>query len=180
MKKILVVIDMQNDFVDESVLGNNRCKSVIPKIVNKINEEAYKDAIVFATRDTHDENYLNTLEGKNLPVTHCIENTKGWEIVDPIKNILSKRKAKIVNKPTFGSFKLVEEINKIVHNLNEDFEIEICGVCTGICVISNAMMLRAALPNNRIIVDSNCCACVSVETHNNAIEAMKLCQITVI
>jgi nicotinamidase-related amidase len=178
MKKVLVIVDMQNDFIDENVLGNKECKAVIDRIVNKLNSNEYKDAIIIATRDTHLENYLETQEGKNLPVKHCIKGTEGWEIVAPIKNILENRNAIIVNKPTFGSFDLVNSIRGI-ETLDEDFEFELCGVCTGICVISNAMLLKAAFTESLITVDSNCCACVTPETHKNALEAMKLCQIVI-
>lgn len=181
MKKILVIVDMQNDFVDENVLGNKECNAVIPKIVEKLNSDKYKDCIIIATRDTHNENYLETQEGKNLPVVHCIKNTEGWEIVEPIKEILENKNAIIVNKPTFGSFDLVEKIRHLENiNLEDEYEFELCGVCTGICVISNAMLLKAAFTEAKITIDSNCCACVTPESHNNALEAMKMCQINII
>lgn len=177
MKKILVVIDMQNDFIDKNVLGNDECCSVVDKVREKIiNTDAN---IVIATKDTHNDNYLDTLEGKNLPVVHCIKDTSGWEIESSIKEVLNEKKAAVIEKLTFGSFDLVNEIRKNIDN-NEDIIIELCGVCTGICVISNALILRAAFPNTEIIVDQNCCACVTKQSHKNALDAMGLCQIKIV
>lgn len=182
MKKILVVVDMQNDFIDKNVLGNDECQAVVPKIVNKIKSKEYENAFIFATRDTHHEDYLNTQEGKNLPVVHCIENTKGWEIEPSIESALLKHGFTLHNKPSFGDLKLVDVIREAKERFEKkegNVEIELCGVCTGICVISNAMILKAAFPETKISVDSNCCACVSKESHENALKAMKLCQINV-
>lgn len=178
---ILAVIDMQKDFLDKEVLGNDEGIAIIPKVVDKI--KLNKGNLTFATRDTHQPNYMETQEGKNLPVIHCIENTPGWGIVKEIEDVLIENNAILINKPTFGSFDLVNTIKKYVeeNNINEpELVIELCGVCTGICVISNAMLLKAAFPEAKIIVDSECCACVTPETHNTAKEAMKLCQITVL
>lgn len=182
MKKILVVVDMQKDFMDDKVLGNAECRAIIPKIVEKINSDEYKNAYIIATRDTHQENYLETQEGKNLPVVHCIRDTDGWQIVDEIADALDNHGCMIINKITFGSYKLVEEVRKFVDSIieqGEEPEIELCGVCTGICVISNAMLLKAALTEVPIVIDSECCACVSVDSHKTALEAMKLCQIKI-
>lgn len=183
MKKILIVVDMQNDFIDKNVLGNDDCVAVVPNVIEKINSAEYKDAFIFATRDTHHDNYLETQEGKNLPVVHCVEGTKGWEIEENIKNALLKHGVTIINKPTFGSMELAEQVKQAVERFmkKEDcVEIELCGVCTGICVISNALLLKAALPEIKISVDSKCCACVTPESHVNALNAMKLCQINII
>lgn len=177
MKKILVVVDMQNDFLNKDVLGNDECIAVIPKILNKIDSGNY--LAMYATRDTHQENYMETQEGKNLPVKHCVEGTDGWQVEKNIQNALDKHNAIYVNKPTFGSYNLVEKVKEIIDE-NEGIEIELCGVCTGICVISNAMLLKAAYPEIKITVDSNCCACVTPESHQNALNAMKLCQINII
>lgn len=172
MSKTLIVIDMQNDFVDENVLGNKECKSVIPKIVEKMNNNKY-DNIIF-TQDTHQSNYLETQEGKKLPVPHCIENTPGWEVVDILKTTAANVTDNIsyITKNTFGSIDLPNMINTD--------EIHIVGVCTGICVISNTLLLKAHFPEKTIVVDSNCCACVTPQSHQTALEAMKMCQIDVI
>lgn len=172
MMKVLVVVDMQNDFVSGS-LGTNEAKLIVDDVVSKIKNFEGK---VFYTQDTHHKDYLDTFEGKKLPVEHCIKGTWGWEIVDEIKEL---QKDKAIEKPTFGSESLVKEIKEL--NEKEPIEsITLVGLCTDICVISNALLIKAALPEVKIEVDSSCCAGVSVETHNNALEAMKVCHIEVI
>lgn len=172
--KVLVVVDMQNDFLDDAVLGNERCRAVVPGIVRKIEAGGY-DCIV-ATRDTHDENYLNTQEGKNLPVPHCIEGSEGWQIEESIASALAKCTVPVeyVNKPSFGSM----ELAGLLSEKGAD-EVELVGVCTGICVISNAMLVKAGEPEAVVTVDASCCACVTEESHKTALEAMKLCQIQI-
>lgn len=163
---------MQNDFIYGS-LRNEQAIKIIPNVKEKIMNF---DGVVLYTRDTHKSDYLDTLEGKKLPVIHCIENTKGWEIIDELKPLISE---KVFNKPTFGSIDLacyLEFLNK-----KEKIDsIEIIGVCTDICVISNAIVIKTHLPQTKIIVDSKCCAGVSIKSHENALEAMKSLQIDII
>ena len=173
MRKLLVVIDMQKDFVD-GALGTKEAVSIVPKVVEKI--KSYNPSDVFATRDTHQEDYMDTQEGKNLPVPHCIEGTEGWEIDKEVAGVLSG--ATIINKPTFGSTVLADEIMQIANN--EDIEIELIGLCTDICVVSNALILKACMPEVKISVDSSCCAGVTPDKHAAALETMRSCQINVI
>ena len=173
--KVLVVIDMQNDFIT-GVLGNAETASVVDKVVKRINDfhEAEKDGRIIATLDTHFENYLSTQEGKNLPVPHCIKGTNGWNLLDQIKSLLSENDV-MINKETFGAIDLPDVIRKMGYV----DEIRIVGVCTDICVISNAMILKAAFPEVPIKVTSSCCAGVTPESHENALNAMKICQIII-
>ena len=166
MKKTLIVVDMQNDFIDMA-LGTEEAVAIVPKVKAKIAEYVQNgDAIIF-TRDTHTEDYLNTPEGKKLPVKHCIRGTKGWEIADG----LYVDGCKIIDKPNFGW----------PHWNREDlYCVEIIGLCTDICVISNAMLIKAAFPEAKVIIDSSCCAGVTPESHNNALAAMAAVQIEVI
>ena len=177
MKKILVVVDMQNDFID-GPLGNEQCRGVVSNVVNKIN--SFDGDEIIYTLDTHQENYLETQEGKNLPVTHCIEGTEGWELNPNIKEAIENKNCKVTQmcKPTFGSVKLAEYLKKTFAQ-DETFEIELCGVCTGICVISNAMLVKAFFTEALVSVDASCSACVTPMSHKTALEAMKLCQIEV-
>ncbi|MBE5845000.1 MAG: cysteine hydrolase [Butyrivibrio sp.] len=170
MRKVLVVIDMQNDFIDGS-LGTKEAEAIVPNVVEKI--KGYKTEDIFATRDTHQANYMETQEGKNLPVEHCIEGTKGWEINDEVAKALGA--ATIIDKPTFGSTILADTMKKLYEK--EDLEIEMVGLCTDICVVSNALMLKAVMPEVKISVDANCCAGVTPEKHNAALETMRSCQI---
>ena len=169
--KILAVIDMQNDFINGS-LGTKEAENIVPAVAEKI--KLFRDSgdeIVF-TRDTHHENYLSTMEGKKLPVVHCVKNTKGWEI----SNKLDTSGCTIIDKPTFGSYELAEFI---AGNPRID-EIVLVGLCTDICVISNAMLIKAKLPEIKITVDSSCCAGVTPQSHENALSAMKMCHIDII
>lgn len=175
---VLVVIDMQNDFID-GALGTKEAVAIVPKVVEKIKNF---DGKVFYTRDTHEENYLETQEGKKLPVMHCIRGTKGWELHPQIAELCT---GDILNKPSFGSTELGYMINEYRRNLRalktERVEtITLVGLCTDICVISNAMILKAFFPEKSIIVDASCCAGVTPESHKNALEAMKMCQIEVV
>ena len=170
---ILVVIDMQNDFID-GALGTPEAIAIVPKVMVKMMNF---DGLVLATRDTHGEDYLERQEGKKLPVVHCIKGTHGWEIKDEIQQLLISQP---IDKPTFGS----EALGKVLKDLNNDVEpidsITLVGLCTDICVISNAMLLKAFLPEVPIMVDASCCAGVTPESHERALEAMKACQIEII
>ena len=169
--KILVVIDMQNDFID-GVLGTKESVGIVENVKRKIQKYKSEENFVIFTRDTHTSDYLNTQEGKNLPVEHCIIGTNGWEI----SKELPVDGSMIINKPTFGSVELAHYIREIV-NVEE---IELIGLCTDICVISNAMILKVACPEIPISVDASCCAGVTPESHKNALNAMKMCQINII
>lgn len=179
MKKILVVVDMQNDFTS-GCLGNDRCQAVIPKIVELINSKAYDSIMV--TRDTHFENYMQSNEGKHLPVEHCIENTDGWKVVEPIQNALDKGNVPVTyfDKTTFGSKALGTVLEAEYEKYNMQMQIDFVGVCTGICVISNVLLTKAHCPESEIRVIENACACVTKESHNTAIAAMKMCHIEII
>lgn len=169
--RLLAVIDMQNDFID-GALGTEEAVRIVAGVADKIRSMREIGAKVVFTRDTHEEDYLNTNEGKKLPVEHCIRGTHGWEISER----LDVADSKIIDKPTFGSYDLAEYAASIT-NLEE---IVLIGLCTDICVISNAMLLKARLPEIKITVDSSCCAGVTPRSHTNALEAMKMCQIDVI
>lgn len=165
MSKALVIIDMQNDFVT-GPLGNPECQAVVPKIIQILKNDSY-DKLIF-TRDTHSEDYLNTQEGKNLPVEHCIQGTEGWNIVTEILEAAGEYD--IVDKITFGSIELAQQ-------LKDYEEIDLVGVCTGICVISNALIIKASNPEAKINVIEEATACVTPDSKQTAIDAMKLCQI---
>lgn len=164
--KTLIVIDMQNDFIDGS-LGTAEAQAIVDKVKAKINEYAVGGNEIIFTRDTHEENYLQTSEGKKLPVVHCVKGTPGWEIADG----LYVDGAEIIDKPSFGwtgwSGKSFSEI-------------EITGLCTDICVVSNALILKAMFPETEITVDASCCAGVTPKTHKAALETMRMCQINII
>ncbi|MCL1944915.1 MAG: cysteine hydrolase [Firmicutes bacterium] len=172
MKKLLLIIDMQNDFVD-GVLGTQQALNIVDKIVVKLNEYKSNGYTVVFSRDTHDDSYLCSQEGRNLPTIHCIKGTHGHEIV----NQLDTKGCIIVDKYTFGSCELVE---KVAHLANDCDTIEICGVCTDICVVSNAIILKAKLPEIAITVDSQACAGSSIQNHNHALVVMRACQVLVI
>lgn len=171
MQNILVVVDMQNDFID-GALGTSEAVAIVPDVVDKIKKF---DGKVLFTRDTHEENYMETQEGHNLPVPHCIRGTEGWQLAPAIAELCEDS---CIDKPTFGSV----ELGQMLKELNGEETIEkitFVGLCTDICVISNAMIAKAYLPEVKIAVDAACCAGVTPESHNNALEAMKMCQITV-
>ena len=166
MKKTLIVIDMQNDFID-GALGTPEAQAIVPNVKKKIEEyKARGDEIIF-TRDTHFNNYLETNEGEHLPVEHCIKNTYCWNISDDLGNCIGYE---VINKITFG-------YDDWRHRNFE--EIEIIGLCTDICVVSNALILKATYPDANITVDASCCAGVTPESHVNALNAMKMCQIKI-
>ena len=169
--KLLVVVDMQKDFID-GALGTKEAVAIVPKVAQKIERARADGVMVVFTRDTHQKNYLETQEGKNLPVVHCVEGTDGWQISCK----LEVGNSRIFDKPSFGSMELAD----FAASLNGLDEIELVGLCTGICVISNAFILKAKLPEVRVSVDASCCACVTPESHKTALAAMKLCQVNVI
>ena len=171
MQNVLVVVDMQNDFID-GALGTKEAVAIVPNVKAKI--ENFEGTILF-TRDTHFENYMDTQEGKNLPVPHCIKDTEGWQIRAELEVF---RTTDAIDKVTFGSSELPEKLRA----LNEEEAIEsitFIGLCTDICVISNVMVAKAFFPEIPVIVDAACCAGVTPETHKNALEAMKVCQVKV-
>ena len=177
MNKLLIVVDMQDDFID-GALGTKEAVNIVDNVVNKINEN--KDNLIFVTYDTHKENYLDTLEGKKLPVQHCIHKTKGWQLNDKVEQSLEDcENVDRILKTTFGYTSWENRIRMFM-NLKDIEEIEICGLCTDICVVSNALILRACFPDVVIKIDSKCCAGVTPESHEAALTTMKMCQIDVI
>lgn len=174
-EKILIVIDMQNDFITGS-LGSPDAEAIVPCVRAKVKEYINNKNPVMFTKDSHFENYLDTLEGKMLPVKHCILGTKGWEICDELQEFVNY----VFHKCTFG-FLEWGDVMVYPQTVEEemDFTIEICGLCTDICVVSNALILRAMYPDARIIVDAKCCAGTTPEKHKAALEVMKSCQIEV-
>lgn len=174
MKQILVVVDMQKDFVD-GALGSKEAIAIVDNVVNKI--KAF-DGDIIVTYDTHTEDYMQTNEGKNLPVPHCIKGTDGWMLDDKVQSALDGREYKIIEKPTFGSVALPEYIK--ANYAADEIEIELIGLCTDICVVSNALLLKANFLETKISVDAACCAGVTPDTHAAALATMKMCQINVL
>ena len=171
MQKILLVIDMQNDFID-GALGTKEALAILPAVKEKI--RCFEGTVLF-TRDTHEENYMETQEGRNLPVPHCIRGTRGWQIRPELDAL---RVTEPVDKPTFGSTRLGEIL--LGMNQREPIEsITLVGLCTDICVISNALLAKAYLPEVPVIVEAACCAGVTPASHENALKAMEMCQIQV-
>lgn len=173
--RLLVVVDMQYDFIAGS-LGTDEAINIVQKVVQKIKNHS---GFILVTKDTHDSNYLNTQEGCNLPVPHCIKGTKGWEIDDNIEEALRDHSKYVIEKPSFGSLQLLDIIDEILSKGYSINEIELVGLCTDICVISNALILKARLPEVSLVVDASCCAGVTPESHKNALETMKMCQIKI-
>lgn len=171
--KVLVVVDMQNDFID-GALGTPEAVEIVPRVVQKIRDF---DGRVVATRDTHEEDYLETQEGKKLPVRHCIRGTNGWEIRPEIRELLTEAP---IDKPTFGSVELGQKLKADQESGNPVDSITLVGLCTDICVISNALLLKAYLPEVPVIVDGSCCAGVTPDSHEQALGAMKMCQIEIV
>ena len=174
MEKILICIDMQNDFVD-GVLGTKEAQAILPAVVEKV--KGHNGPLIF-TRDTHFENYMDTQEGRKLPVPHCIRGTDGWQLVPALEALRAEKNAPCIDKPTFGSHVLAEQM--VRDYAGKDVCFELIGVCTDICVISNAMLLKAFLPEAPVMVDSRCCAGVTPESHENALKAMGMCQVEVL
>lgn len=173
MNKLLVVVDMQNDFID-GTLGTNEAVSIVPMVEKKI---VQWEGDIVCTLDTHSDDYLATSEGRKLPIVHCVKKSMGWRPNDRIFAAIksSGKNVKFFTKETFGSIELSEYIKKQGYNY-----IEFVGLCTGICVISNVLITKAMIPEATIVVDAACCACVTPDSHNIAISAMKLCQIDII
>ncbi|MCI7742654.1 MAG: cysteine hydrolase [Clostridiales bacterium] len=171
MQKILLVIDMQNDFID-GALGTAEAVAIVDKVAEKI--RSFPGRVIF-TRDTHEENYMETQEGRNLPVPHCIRGSQGWQIREELEKL---RTEPAVDKPTFGS----QALGELLLKLDKEEQIEsitLVGLCTDICVISNALLAKAFLPEVPVSVDAACCAGVTPESHKTALSAMKMCQIRV-
>jgi nicotinamidase-related amidase len=190
--RVLVVVDMQNDFIT-GALGTKEAQSIVPNVVDAIIQYRVRELPIMFTRDTHyTEFYDNSLEGQKLPIIHCIHRLDGWEIAEKIKKEVALTNHSIAgygeyqryfDKTTFGSQELVEQIIDIenyLHSVGDELTIELCGVCTDICVISNALMLRAALPNVTIEVMEDCCAGTTPEKHEAALKVMESCQIDII
>lgn len=167
--KTLIVVDMQNDFIDGS-LGTKEAIAIVPEVVKKIREW---DGPIIATYDTHQHDYLHTQEGKFLPVEHCIENTHGWQLNTEVEAALDEKNAVRVKKPTFGCVQLPEMVK-------DAEEIQLVGLCTDICVVSNALLLKASMPEVPISVDATCCAGVTPASHDAALATMRMCQIQII
>ena len=174
MKHFLIVVDMQTDFIDGS-LGTAEAVAIKPAVLNKIHSFPGE---IFATVDTHGENYLQTTEGRHLPVEHCIKGTSGWAVDREIARALNGQGATFVEKPTFGSLILPQLIEDAA--AGEDFDVSLVGLCTDICVISNALLLKARFHEKEIYVDSACCAGVTPEKHEAALETMRSCQINIL
>lgn len=180
--KVLVVVDMQNDFITGS-LGTPEAQAIVPNVQKKVDEAVKNGDIIIYTRDTHQANYLETREGKKLPVEHCIDRTNGWQIADGIMLDSYYEHMCIVDKPAFGSIELAWAINGLMNpygGFTADDEIELVGLCTDICVVSNALLLKSHFCEDvEISVDATCCAGVTPETHEAALKTMEMCQINV-
>lgn len=174
MKDILIVVDMQNDFIN-GALGSEQAEFIVPAVARKIK---HFDGTIFVTMDTHYKDYLDTLEGQKLPVIHCIDESDGWKLNEKIEEALKDKDFEIIVKYTFASIELAEVLQRMASK--EELRITLVGLCTDICVASNALLLRAYLPNTVIQVAENCCAGVTKEKHEAALETMRSCQIDVI
>ena len=172
MRKLLIVVDMQNDFID-GALGTKEAVAITDAVKEKI--RSYPAPDVYATMDTHEENYMETQEGKYLPVVHCVRGSEGWQIRPDIAELL--KGASIYEKPTFGSTALAQDLRALSEK--EEIALEVIGLCTDICVVSNALMLKAFMPEVQIMVDPACCAGVTPEKHLAALETMRSCQIQI-
>ena len=172
MKKLLIVVDMQTDFVT-GALGTKEAQAIVPMGAEKIKKAKEDGTDVIFTLDTHEENYLDTQEGKQLPVPHCIKNTEGWMLVPQLRPLAGGCMS--VEKPTFGSTRLAHIVGKAGYD-----EIELIGLCTDICVISNAMLVKASLPNVPIYINADLCAGVTPESHRTALDAMAACQMAIV
>lgn len=172
-KKILIVVDMQADFID-GALGSQEAQAIVGNVAAKVREAQQEGSLVIFTRDTHGEDYLATEEGKHLPVPHCLERTAGWQLSEQIP---CPEEAPIIDKYTFGSLDLGNFLKELAFPPEN---IELVGLCTDICVLSNAVMAKAALPNAHIVVDAACCAGVTPASHDTALAAMKVIQVEVL
>lgn len=170
MRKILIVVDMQRDFID-GALGTKEAEAIVKPVTEKM--KTYQKGDIYLTRDTHGEDYLETAEGKKLPVPHCIKGSKGWQLHPEIEALADK--SHIIDKPTFGSMELMGLL--VEENRKEPLELELVGLCTDICVVSNALLLKASMPESPVRVDPACCAGVTPESHKAALLTMEMCQI---
>ena len=177
MKRILIVVDMQTDFVD-GALGTPEAVAILPAVAEKIKTYAADpDGVIFVTFDTHADSYMETSEGKHLPVPHCIKETEGWALHPAVTTALEGVDYTPVEKPTFGSVELPTLVGKAA--AGEDFSVELIGLCTDICVVSNTLLLKAHYPEVPISVDAACCAGVTPASHEAALTTMRMCQIRV-
>lgn len=190
--KVLIVVDMQEDFV-RGALGTPEAQAIAPLVGETIEQMADENTVLIFTKDTHYDNYMNTLEGKNLPVPHCIKGTLGHSLVDEVmiaytnvrhkyrllEDVIPLFDRNVIEKPTFGSIDLQNTLYTL-DDIEKIEEITLMGLCTGICVMSNAILAKATLPEVPVNVVADCCACVTPESHKTALEAMKLCQINII
>ena len=174
---ILIIVDMQNDFVT-GALGTSQAHAIVANVKEKAAACLERGDIVIFTRDTHHANYLSTLEGKNLPVTHCIQGSEGWQIIDELLPLAHQATA-VIDKPTFGSFELLDVLAPFVES-GQIETIELCGVCTDICVVSNALLVRAKFHETPLVVDSACCAGVTPESHESALQVLRSCHVRVL
>ena len=174
MKKVLVVVDMQKDFVD-GALGTKEAVAIVDAVVEKV--KTFDGEVIF-TRDTHFDNYMETQEGANLPVPHCVKNTEGWDLIPELKAFCEEMKCKVYDKPTFGSTELAADL-KALYDAGELESVELIGICTDICVVSNALLIKAFMTELPVSLDSSCCAGVTPEKHEAALETMRSCQVLV-
>ncbi|MDD5921613.1 MAG: cysteine hydrolase [Eubacteriales bacterium] len=169
--KYLIIVDVQNDFVD-GALGTAEAQAMLPELLKKA--ENFQGTIIL-TKDTHTEDYLNTQEGRLLPVPHCIRGMEGWEFPEPVAKLAATRNARVYEKPCFGSMELARDLAEA----GDAESVELVGLCTDICVISNALLIKAALPEVPVSADARCCAGVTPEKHKAALEVMRSCQVLV-
>lgn len=180
--KFLIVVDMQNDFVTGS-LGSQEAQGIVSNVVKRIENARENGWSIYATQDTHYDDYLETQEGKKLPVPHCVIGTEGWELAPAVADCLEKEPFMCYEKNTFGSVNLAEDLAEIIHTGDFDepeCEIELIGLCTDICVVSNALLLKAYLPEANISVNASCCAGTTEEKHSAALETLRSCQVHVL
>lgn len=173
-KNKLIIIDAQNDFITGS-LGTEQARRMLPHLIAKAGRFSGE---ILMTQDSHTENYLDTQEGKMLPVVHCIIGTKGWEFAQELEKLRIEKEIKVYQKPCFGSTELVADLEEAYNNHLLD-SVELVGICTDICVVSNALMIKSALPELAVYVDASCCAGVTPQKHQAALEVMRSCQIII-
>ena len=175
MKNYLIVVDMQKDFVNEA-LGTKEAEAIVPAVLEKVKN--FQGEVIF-TKDTHFEDYLSTSEGKQLPVEHCIKGTQGWQLIDELDSICQEKGCKVYEKLTFGCKELAQDMLE-KHKEEGIASIQLIGLCTDICVVSNALLLKAFLPEVEMKVDASCCAGVTPKKHEAALETMRSCQIHIV
>ena len=172
--RYLIIIDVQNDFVSGS-LGTAEARQMLPALLKKASEFEGK---IIMTKDTHGDDYPDTQEGKKLPVPHCVKGTAGWEFPEALEKIQKEKQAKVYEKSCFGSRELAEDIRRLYEEGKID-SVELTGLCTDICVVSNALLIKAAAPELPVSVDASCCAGVTPQKHEGALEVMESCQVTI-